>query len=93
MAKTATHITVDGERYDLQDAELAQDVSDLKSAAAKAKDAADDAQETADEALAKAASIPNAGSVSATGAISFKHDTTELFTVQLPIYSGGVTNG
>lgn len=32
MAKTATHITVDGERYDLQDAELAQDVSDLKSA-------------------------------------------------------------
>ena len=30
MAKTATHITVDGERYDLQDAELAQDVSDLK---------------------------------------------------------------
>lgn len=37
--------------------------------------------------------IPNAGSVSATGTISFKHDTTELFTVQLPIYSGGVTNG
>lgn len=32
MAKTATHITVDGERYDLQDAELAQEVSDLKSA-------------------------------------------------------------
>ena len=32
MAKTATHITVDGERYDLQDKELAQDVSDLKSA-------------------------------------------------------------
>lgn len=31
MAKTATHITVDGERYDLQDKELAQDVSDLKS--------------------------------------------------------------
>lgn len=31
MAKTATHITVDGERYDLRDAELAQDVSDLKS--------------------------------------------------------------
>ena len=31
MAKTATHITVDGERYDLQDAELAQEVSDLKS--------------------------------------------------------------
>lgn len=52
-----------------------------------------DAQETADEALAKAASIPNAGSVSATGAISFKHDETELFTVQLPIYDGGVTDG
>ena len=32
MAKTATHITVDGERYDLHDQELAQDVSDLKSA-------------------------------------------------------------
>lgn len=32
MAKTATHITVDGERYDLQDKGLAQEVSDLKSA-------------------------------------------------------------
>lgn len=52
-----------------------------------------DAQETADEALAKAASIPNAGSVSATGTISFKHDETELFTIQLPIYDGGVTDG
>lgn len=72
---------------------LSGDVSDLKSAAAKAKAAADDAQETADTALAKAASIPNAGSVSATGTISFKHDETELFTVQLPIYDGGITDG
>lgn len=69
------------------------DIAIARKGAAKAKDAADGAQETADEALAKAASIPNAGSVSATGTISFKHDTTELFTVQLPIYSGGVTNG
>lgn len=69
------------------------DIAIARKGAAKAKDAADGAQETADEALAKAASIPNAGSVSATGVISFKHDTTELFTVQLPIYDGGVTDG
>lgn len=41
----------------------------------------------------KAASIPNAASVGSDGLISFKHDTTVLFTVQLPLYNGGVSNG
>lgn len=42
---------------------------------------------------AAATSVPNAGSVSSAGVISIKHDTTELFTVQLPLYNGGVSNG
>lgn len=44
----------------------------------------------ADAALA---AVPNAGSVSSAGVISIKHDSTELFTIQLPLYNGGVSNG
>lgn len=36
--------------------------------------------------------IPASGSVSANGLISFKNaDNTQLFTVQLPLYAGGVS--
>ncbi len=42
---------------------------------------------------AAATSVPNAGSISSTGVISIKHNSTELFTVQLPLYNGGVSNG
>ena len=37
--------------------------------------------------------IPNTSSISNTGLISIKHDSTELFTIQLPLYNGGVSNG
>ena len=50
-------------------------------------------QTTVDEGKAAASSVPNAGSVSSAGVISIKHDLTELFTVQLPLYTGGVSNG
>lgn len=37
--------------------------------------------------------IPNAGNISGAGVISIKHGNTELFTIQLPLYTGGVSNG
>lgn len=37
--------------------------------------------------------IPNAASVSSAGVISFKHGSVELFTLQLPIWDGSVSNG
>lgn len=46
---------------------------------------------TGDAIAAALTAIPNAGSVSSAGVISIKHDTTELFTVQLPLYDGGVS--
>ena len=52
-----------------------------------------DTTEQAISTLAAATSVPNAGSVSSAGVISFKHGNTELFTVQLPLYAGGVSNG
>lgn len=51
------------------------------------------AQDVIDAGKAAASSIPNAGSVSSAGVISIKHDNTELFTVQLPLYDGSVSNG
>ena len=51
-------------------------------------------QTTVDEILHSIVTVvPNAGSVSSSGVISIKHDSTELFTVQLPLYAGGVSNG
>lgn len=49
------------------------------------------AQDVIDAGKAAASSVPNAGSVSSAGAISIKHDSTELFTIQLPLYNGGVS--
>lgn len=40
---------------------------------------------------ASASSVPDAGSVSSTGLMSIKHGSTTLFTVQLPLYAGGVS--
>lgn len=39
------------------------------------------------------ASVPDGGIVSNAGVLSIKHGNTELFTVQLPLYNGGVSNG
>lgn len=50
-------------------------------------------QDVIDAEKAAASSVPNAGSVSSAGVISIKHDATELFTIQLPLYNGGVSNG
>lgn len=50
-------------------------------------------QDVIDAGKAASASVPNAGSVSSAGVISIKHDNTELFTVQLPLYTGGVSSG
>ena len=43
--------------------------------------------------LSNTENIPNTSSISNTGLISIKHDSTELFTIQLPLYNGGVSNG
>lgn len=44
-----------------------------------------------DTSRAAAASVPDSGSISSTGLISIKHGSTTLFTIQLPLYSGGVS--
>jgi hypothetical protein len=51
------------------------------------------AAESAASATAAVEGIADSGSVNASGLISFRHGTTELFTVQLPLYDGGVTYG
>jgi len=51
------------------------------------------AAESAASAAAAVEGIADSGSVNASGLISFRHGTTELFTVQLPLYDGGVTYG
>ena len=68
-----------------------------KTAAETAQEKAEDAQAAAEAAKTAAqAAVVNAadnGSVDASGLISFRHGTTELFTVQLPLYDGSVTYG
>lgn len=74
--------------------------SQARQAIGQAQSAMNAAQRAADSAAASAAAaqaaVVNAadnGSVGETGLISFRHGTTELFTVQLPLYDGSVTYG
>lgn len=67
--------------------------SDLASAVQTSLGKADTALQQHQDISGKAAatSVPASGSVDANGLISFKNaDNTQLFTVQLPLYAGGV---
>ena len=70
-----------------------QAVNQAQSAMNAAQRAASSASESAAAAQAAVVNAADNGSVDASGLISFRHGTTELFTVQLPLYDGSVTYG
>ena len=76
--------------YTGTEAEFNADLARFKGYAQDAQAAAEAAKTAAQAAVVNAA---DNGSVDASGLISFRHGTTELFTVQLPLYDGSVTYG
>ena len=73
--------------------EASQAIGQTQSAMYAAQRAAASAADSAATAQAAVVNAADNGSVDASGLISFRHGTTELFTVQLPLYDGSVTYG
>lgn len=56
-----------------------------------AKYAREDHVHPSDTSKASASSVPNAASIDNSGLITYKNGSTSLFTLQLPLYNGGVS--